>query len=262
MTQASPKKPKKPRTIELSRLFPNMVTIGALCCGLTSIRFAMLERWELAALFIVVAAVLDAMDGALARMLNAQSNFGAQLDSLSDVVSFGVAPALGMHMWILQDVKRFGWAAALFFVVCCGLRLARFNAMLQEEEDCLDGDESKRHFMGVPAPAAALLALFPLGFYLEYPDAITFSPWFCILYIILIASLMVSRYSTFSLKRIRIPRGMALPVMLGAVALIVLAVIEPWNTIMLIGTIYLISIPYMAWCDYKKIEPSWDSLED
>ena len=254
-------KVKKRKTIELSKLFPNMVTIGALCCGLTAMRFAMLERWDLAALFIVVAAVLDAMDGALARALNAQSNFGAQLDSLSDIVSFGVAPALVMHMWILQDVKRYGWAAALFFVICCALRLARFNAMLQEEEDCLDGDEKKRHFLGVPAPAGALLALFPLGFYLEYPNALTISPWFCILYIIAIAALMVSRFSTFSLKRIHIPRGMALPVMLGAVALIVLAVIEPWNTIMFIGITYLLSIPTMAWCDYKKIEPSWDAEE-
>ncbi len=257
----SPTKTKKSRTIALSRLFPNMVTIGALCCGLSAIRFAMLEQWDVAVIFIVGAAVLDAMDGALARMLNAQSNFGAQLDSLSDIVSFGVAPALVMHMWILQDIKRYGWAAALFFVVCCALRLARFNAMLQEDEDCLDGDEKKRHFLGVPAPSGALLALFPLVFTLEYEPLLPNSPWLCILYMMFAASLMVSRLSTFSLKRIRIPHGMALPVMIGAIMLIVLAVIEPWNTLMFIGAAYLISIVYMAWLDHKNIEPSWDIEE-
>ena len=123
-------KRKRLREQPISRLFPNMITIAGMCCGLSSIRFAMLERWEISVTFIIAAAIIDGMDGRVARMLGATSTFGAQLDSLSDFVCFGVAPVMVMYMWQLHDVRGIGWAAVLFFSVCAALRLARFNTGL------------------------------------------------------------------------------------------------------------------------------------
>ena len=177
---------QRPTAQTFNRLIPNIVTVGALCAGLTGVRFAITEKWEFAMVAILVAAVLDALDGTIARFLKAASNFGAELDSLSDVVAFGVAPGLIIYFWSLSTVGGFGWAAALFFAVCCALRLARFNSTLETRPAY-----AYSFFIGVPAPAGALLALLPLvvsqefgqGFY-GHP-AVT-GPW-----IVVVALLMV-----------------------------------------------------------------------
>ena len=148
---------QRPTAQTFNRLVPNIITVGALCAGLTAVRFAIAGKWEFAAIAILVAAVLDALDGTIARLLKAASDFGAELDSLSDVVAFGVAPALIIYFWSLSTIGGFGWAAALFFAVCCALRLARFNSTLETRPAY-----AFKFFTGVPAPAGALLSLLPL----------------------------------------------------------------------------------------------------
>ncbi len=138
--------------LTVGKLIPNLITVSAVCAGLTGIRFAVDGRWEHAVIAIIVAAILDALDGRMARILNASSEFGAQLDSLSDIVSFGVAPALVLYFWSLQTAGGIGWAVTLFFIVCCGLRLARFNSMLGKLPPY-----AYNYFTGVPAPAGALM---------------------------------------------------------------------------------------------------------
>ena len=238
------KRSKKQRYISLSRLFPNMITLTALCIGFSAIRFAILERWEVAVTFVVIAAVLDALDGAAARILNSSSNFGAQLDSLSDIVSFGVAPALIVHLWVLQDVKRFGWAVALIFVICCALRLARFNAMLQETDVETKAEEKNKKLVGVPAPGGALLALFPLALSFELTDFFKDYPWAMMIYMLIIATLMISKIPTFSVKNTKINHNMALPAMIGFGIFVALLIIEPWYLAIFVASIYLISLVY------------------
>jgi CDP-diacylglycerol--serine O-phosphatidyltransferase len=246
------------RSFPISRLFPNMVTLAGLCCGLSSVRFAMLERWEIAVAMIVIAAVLDALDGAVARMLKATSEFGAQLDSLADIVSFGIAPALVMYLWALQDIKRGGWSVALFFVVCCALRLARFNTAMHEpntstKETELTQFKKKNYFTGVPAPAGAMLGIWPLVISLEGTEFFKTTPILSLIYLVLIGGLMVSRIPTFSLKKIRITSDYILPSMLIAGTFITTLIVEPWHTLAVTGIIYLCSIIFSAWLASKQL---------
>jgi len=227
------------RSQTFSRLLPNIITVGALCAGLTGVRFAIAGQWEFAMVAILVAAVLDALDGTIARLLKAASDFGAELDSLSDVVAFGVAPALIVYFWSLSDIGGFGWAAALFFAVCCALRLARFNSTLETRPPY-----AYNFFTGVPAPGGALLALLPLlvsqdfgnGFF-RHP-AVT-GPW-----IVAMALLMVSQVPTYSLKQLRVPQRMVLP-MLVLIGLLAAGLAgAPWLTLLVISIIYLGSFPF------------------
>jgi CDP-diacylglycerol--serine O-phosphatidyltransferase len=229
----------------LYRLLPNVITLGALCSGMTAIRFAMLEKWELAVTMIVIAAFLDGLDGRVARLLKATSNFGAQLDSLSDFLCFGVAPALVMYLWTLQSIKGLGWAIALFFAICCCLRLARFNTSLMEEKK----ERWQHHyFTGVPAPAGALLALLPLIFDLQLRgEQEIVTEWLVVGYLPLIAVLMVSRIPTYSLKGMRVKHRLILPFMLLLAALVVGLMVETWATIAVICLIYLVSIVFSLW---------------
>ncbi|MDG1286450.1 MAG: CDP-diacylglycerol--serine O-phosphatidyltransferase [Rickettsiales bacterium] len=231
--------------LPLSRLVPNLITIGALCCGMTSIRYALLGNWELVATFMVLAAFLDGIDGRVARMLKATSDFGAQMDSLSDIVCFGVAPAVVLHLWALHDIKRFGWAIALFYTVCCALRLARFNTSLMEEEK---EEWQKHYFTGVPAPMGALLAILPIIISLQFGEDFlqVDKAWLMAAYLPCIAMLMSSRLPTFTLKGYSVPTKWVLPIMLGSVGLILGLIIETWLILSVLGGLYLISLPLSA----------------
>jgi CDP-diacylglycerol--serine O-phosphatidyltransferase len=227
------------RSQTFSRLLPNIITVGALCAGLTGVRFAIAGQWEFAMVAILVAAVLDALDGTIARLLKAASDFGAELDSLSDVVAFGVAPALIIYFWSLSDIGGFGWAAALFFAVCCALRLARFNSTLETRPPY-----AYNFFVGVPAPGGALLALLPLLVSQDFGDGFFRHPAVTGLWIVAMALLMVSQVPTYSLKQLRVPQRMVLP-MLVLIGLLAAGLAgAPWLTLLVISLIYLGSFPF------------------
>ena len=228
----------QPHTV--TRLLPNIATVMATCSGLTAIRFALLENYHLAVTAVIIAALLDAMDGRLARLLGATSDFGAELDSLSDFVSFGVAPAIVLYILTLHEWRGFGWGVSLFFAVCMSLRLARFNVMSRSP---VPSRWSAKFFTGVPAPAAAMIGLFPLIIYLATNIEIFKHPFFHVFFLIFSGVLMISRLPTFSFKAFDIPSGWVLP-FLVIVGLIVAALFNaPWETISLCVLAYIISIP-------------------
>ena len=228
------------RDHSINRLIPNMLTIFALCAGLTGIRFALLDRWEHAVIAILIAAVFDALDGRIARLLDSSSKFGAELDSLSDFVSFGVAPAMIMFLWSTHEVKGIGWALTLAFSACMALRLARFNTKLDNAD--LPAWTS-RFFTGVPAPAGAGLVLMPLIAWLEFDFAFLRSPAFVGIFLVVVAGLLVSRLPTFSFKRVRVTQAWVLPTMIGVVAYASLLVSVPWATLFFTLVLYLSTLP-------------------
>jgi len=226
----------------LRSLIPNSITIFALCAGLTSIRFAMEGRFEAAVAAILVASILDALDGRVARLLQSTSRFGAELDSLTDFVNFGVAPVVVLYLWSLVDIGGVGWIAVLGFTICAALRLARFNVALEDPDKPV---WAGNYFVGVPAPAGALLVLLPLYVsFLDLPAIRDFSPLIAV-HCAFVAFLMVSRIPTFSGKRLglRITRDMALPILLfvGLSAALILS--YPWMTLVMLSVGYLASIP-------------------
>jgi CDP-diacylglycerol--serine O-phosphatidyltransferase len=223
----------------ISRLFPNMITIAGLCCGLSAIRFAMLAHWELSVAFIIAAALIDGMDGRVARMLGATSLFGAQLDSLSDFVCFGVSPALVIYTWQLNDIKGYGWAVVLFFTVCTALRLARFNTGLFDDNK---EDWEKQFFTGVPSPAGGILCLLPLIISLQFEHGFALPPALTACYTLLIGMLMASRIPTFAGKHIHIRHEYIPQFMIACSFLLVIFIIEPWLFLSGISVIYLVSI--------------------
>ncbi len=228
------------RDHSINRLIPNMLTIFALCAGLTGIRFALLDRWEHAVIAILIAAVFDALDGRIARLLDSSSKFGAELDSLSDFVSFGVAPAMIMFLWSTHEVKGIGWALTLAFSACMALRLARFNTKLDNAD--LPAWTS-RFFTGVPAPAGAGLVLMPLIAWLEFDLAFLRAPAFVGIFLVVVAGLLVSRLPTFSFKRVRVTQAWVLPTMIGVVAYASLLVSVPWATLFFTLVLYLSTLP-------------------
>lgn len=238
------------RDHSINRLIPNMLTLCALFAGLTSIRFALLERWDFAVLAILIAAIFDALDGRIARLLDSTSKFGAELDSLSDFVSFGVAPAVVMFLWSTQEVKGVGWALVLAFSACMALRLARFNTKL--DNDDLPAWHS-RFFTGVPAPAAAGLVLIPLIAWLEYGAAFLRAPAFVGLVVVGVAALAVSRLPTFSFKRVRITQKLVLPTMTVVAIYASLLVSLPWATLFFTLVTYLCTIP-IAYRSHRRLQ--------
>ncbi|MFN3224983.1 MAG: CDP-diacylglycerol--serine O-phosphatidyltransferase [Hyphomicrobiales bacterium] len=231
--------------VPLRMVLPNMVTLLALCSGLTAIRLALEGRLELAMMAILLAAFLDALDGRLARMLKGTSRFGAELDSLTDFVNFGVAPALILYQSSLSAIDNLGWIAALLYAICAGLRLARFNAALDVEGP----DHKANFFTGVPAPAGALLALLPMYFALLGGDWLTGSPILVAGYIVIIGLLMVSSLPTFSGKRLgaRLPSDSVLPLMVAAAAMIALLVAFTWHVLIGLSFAYLAALPVGIW---------------
>ena len=247
----SPLRPRgvRIRPIPVRSLLPNVLTLIALCAGLTAIRFGLQGRWEQAVIAIAVAAVFDALDGRMARLLKGTSKFGAELDSLSDVISFGVAPALLMYLWALRDLKGAGWVLALAFCVCCALRLARFNTA---EEDPSAPSWSKNFFVGVPAPGAAGLALLPLIADLHLENEFFRSPILCGFIFAIVSFLMVSQVPTLSAKRLAIKREYALHILVIVGLLTALVATFPWLVLTILGVLYWATIPYGAW-RYRKL---------
>ena len=238
----------RPRTQTFNRLNPNIITVGALCAGLTAVRFAIAEQWEFAMVAVVVAAILDALDGTIARLLKAASDFGAELDSLSDVIAFGVAPGLIIYFWSLSEIGGIGWAAGLFFAVCCALRLARFNSTLETRPRY-----ANNFFTGVPAPGGALLALLPLLMSREFGDGFFRHPAVTGPWIVLIALLMVSQIPTYSLKRLRVPQRYFLP-MLVLIGLLGAGLAgAPWHTLLILSLVYLGSFPF-SYRSFKRLK--------
>lgn len=228
--------------IPFRKLVPNMVTMMALCSGVTSIRYSMTESWSKAVICIFLACFFDGLDGRVARFLKASSKFGAELDSLSDFVSFGVAPALLIYQWTLFDLPKFGWLLCLIFAMGMAMRLARFNTMLESD----DLPEYWSHyFVGVPAPAAAGLAITPVILSFEFPEFeyILRSNATSAVLMCIVAFFMVSRIPTLSLKKTKVKRYMLMPLMLFVVLFINFLLTQPWFTLGILACLYMISIP-------------------
>ncbi|MEZ5818419.1 MAG: phosphatidylcholine/phosphatidylserine synthase [Hyphomicrobiaceae bacterium] len=229
------------RFIPVRFLVPNLATLLALCAGLTSIRAAVEARYELAVGLVVLAAILDGVDGRLARALNAQSRFGAELDSLADFVSFGVAPSVLIYLWGLGPLRGLGWVAVLVFACAASLRLARFNAALDEDRPKWRAN----FFTGVPAPAGALSVMLPI--YLEESGLLVLRDWplVIVLYVMAMAALMVSTLPTYSgkLATERIAREYVAPALVGAALAIGLLVTYPYLTLATVTIVYLVLIP-------------------
>jgi CDP-diacylglycerol--serine O-phosphatidyltransferase len=238
------------KAIPVRTLLPNLITLLALCAGLTAIRLAVEDKLELALAAIVFAALLDGIDGRVARMLKGTSRFGAELDSLADFVNFGVAPALILYLWGLHDLKSAGWIAALVFAICAGLRLARFNVMI---DDPNRPPWAGNFFTGIPAPAGAITVLLPIYVtFLGVPVGLV-TVWFTFVYTLLIALLMVSRLPVFSGKRVgkRVPPEMVLPVFVMVVLFFALLVSYPWQVLTLGTLAYLACLP-LGWLSYRE----------
>ena len=227
------------RAFSFNKMIPNILTLLALCAGMTAIRFALEEHYRQAVIAIIVAGIFDGIDGRIARLLKGTSEFGAELDSLSDFVSFGVAPALLLYLWSVQSLSSLGWMVALLYAICCGLRLARFNTQIGADLP----PYAYNFFTGVPAPAGAGLAMIPLFLNFEFGWSGFRSGWFGAVVLAAVGALMVSRVPTFSMKRFHLPREWVLAVFLIVGGLAALATTEPWATLLLIGVIYIGSIP-------------------
>jgi CDP-diacylglycerol---serine O-phosphatidyltransferase len=231
------------RPVPLRIILPNLVTLLALSMGLTGIRFAIEGQFQIAVLVVIIAAVLDGLDGRLARALRGTTRFGAELDSLADFVDFGVAPGLILYLWNLHQLKSFGWFAALVFAIACALRLARFNVSLDDP----DRASWEGHFFtGMPAPAGAILGLLPLYLnfsFLGLPATHVTAP-FEIAYVLLIAFLMASRIPHFSAKKVgRVPREYVIVVLFAIAALILLLASFPMEVLACLSLVYLATIP-------------------
>jgi len=238
------------RGLSLRTMLPNAITAAALCSGLTGIRFAIDGEWAYAILAVVLAAVLDGIDGRIARMLNAQSRFGAELDSLADSISFGVAPAIILYLWSLNGLDRFGWFAALAFAICCALRLARFNAQIDTDDQ---PHKSAGFLTGVPAPVGAGLTFAPFFVWQETQEPLLRDPIFLTIWVAVIAVLMISNMATLSWGAIRPRRG----IRLWLIALMTIAfaalLLEPWWSLSFIAGGYLALMPY-ALFKYGRIK--------
>jgi CDP-diacylglycerol--serine O-phosphatidyltransferase len=244
-------KPPRRRGLPFRALPANAVTALALCFGLTGIRFAISQDWALAVGCVVFAGVLDGMDGRIARLLKANSRFGAELDSLSDVTAFGVAPAFILFLWSLRDAPQpFGWVAALSLAVCCALRLARFNSMLEAEEH---PRKAAGFLTGVPAPAGAGLAFVPIYLWLISGGEPLFRQWYVVApWAILIALLLISSVATFSWGSLRIRSSWRIFALAGVALLGAALLTAPWLTLTAVSTLYVAMIPFSA-ASYARI---------
>jgi CDP-diacylglycerol--serine O-phosphatidyltransferase len=240
------------RLIPFRTLVPNMITLLALCAGLTAIRLSVEGKLEWAVAAIVFAALLDGIDGRVARMLKGTSRFGAELDSLADFVNFGVAPALMLYFWSLHELGNFGWIAAMVFAICTGLRLARFNVMIDDPNKPV---WAGNFFTGVPAPLGAITVLLPVYVYFLGMPRLAFVAPVILIYTLAIAFLMVSRLPVFSGKRVgkRVAPEMVLPIFVTVVLFFALLVSYPW-AVLTIGTVAYLAFLPLGWISYRKHE--------
>ena len=236
--------------VPLRVVLPNLVTLLSLCAGLTSIRLAIENRLELAIAFIVIAATLDGIDGRMARFLKSSSRFGAELDSIADFLNFGVAPPILLYVWALSEMRSVGWVAVLIFGICVSLRLARFNVAIGAADK---PDWHGNFFVGVPAPAGALISMLPL--YVELvgvPHGILTAPltW---IYTLSVGLLMVSRIPTWSGKLVgnRIKRDLVLPLFVFGVVVVSLLLSFPWLTMLVLSLVYIGSLP-LSLASYQR----------
>lgn len=242
--------PAQPRGIPFRALLPNAVTALALCFGLTGVRFAIAENWGWALGCVIIAGVLDGMDGRIARLLRANSRFGAELDSLSDVTAFGVAPSFILFLWSLHAAPSFGWVAALALAVACALRLARFNSRMDADDQ---PHKSAGFLTGVPAPAGAGLAFVPVYFWLV-TDAELFRQWYVVMpWALFVALLMISSIATFSWSSLRIRQSSRLLAIAGVGLLGAALVTAPWITLLVIALLYLAMVPFSV-AAYQRVK--------
>ncbi|OYY72198.1 phosphatidylcholine/phosphatidylserine synthase [Sphingomonas sp. 28-63-12] len=233
--------PRPVRGLPLRAVAPNAVTALALCSGLTGIRFAIAAEWQLAVTMIMIAGVLDGLDGRIARMVRGESRFGAELDSLSDAISFGVSPALILYLWSLEAFPKIGWLCALVFAVFCALRLARFNAAI----DVADQPHKLAGFLtGIPAPAGAGLAMLPLYLWFWTGEAVFRSPWLVAPWIAIVAVMMVSSMATYSWSSLKLRSSIRFEAIAVVVLLGAALVSAPWHTLTFICIAYLLSMPF------------------
>jgi CDP-diacylglycerol---serine O-phosphatidyltransferase len=228
-----------PRELLLLKLLPNLVSILALCAGLTAIRFAIAGSFGMAVLLIGTAAALDGLDGRLARMLKSESAIGAELDSLCDFVNFGVTPAIVLYLWGLRTETSLGWIAVLVYAVCCMLRLARFNV---GSKVAVGEAAEKTSFIGVPSPAGAMLVLMPVYVVFALDEAFVMPPVLIAVWMIAIGALMISRVRTPSLKRITIAADYARYALVGSVVLVAALLTYPWVTLTVLSAGYLAAV--------------------
>ncbi|MFC4625137.1 CDP-diacylglycerol--serine O-phosphatidyltransferase [Daeguia caeni] len=234
--------------IPLRLVIPNLITVLAICAGLTGIRLAFENRFELAVIMVLVAAFLDGIDGRIARMMKGSSKFGAQMDSLADIVNFGVAPALVLYAYVLDQARAFGWIAALLYAIACCLRLARFNVMLEDQNRSAWQND---YFVGVPAPAGAMLVLLPV--YLGFLGLIPSRPlaFGVAAYTVVIALLLVSRLPVYNGKTAGnlVHRDMVMPLILFVVLYAAFLMSYTWYTLSITAIAYLIFLPFSlaAW---------------
>lgn len=226
--------PTGKKGVQVFQLLPNLLTISAICAGLTAIRFGYEGNYEMAVRLILAACVLDGLDGRLARMMNCSSAIGAELDSLADFLNFGVAPVLVLHSWCLQD-SRAGWLAVLTYSVCCVLRLARFNVSNRQDVE----DTEQDFFVGVPSPAGAVLVIFPMVISFSFTDlppapAVLVSGYICI-----VGLLMIGRFPTYSFKNFSVGHENTKYYLLGAVLLVAALLTYLWTTLALLTFLYV-----------------------
>lgn len=238
-----------PRELLVLKLLPNLVSIMALCSGLTAIRYAIAGNFTLAVLLIGVAAALDGLDGRLARMLKSESAIGAELDSLCDFVNFGVTPALVLYMWGLRPETSLGWIAVLVYAVCCMLRLARFNV---GSKSSVGEAAEKTSFIGVPSPAGALLVLSPLYLSNATNHVLDLHPFLIAAWMVGIGALMISRVRTPSLKRITIATDLVRYALVGAVVVVAALLTYPWTTLLILCLGYLAGVLWLALRSLRK----------
>jgi CDP-diacylglycerol--serine O-phosphatidyltransferase len=235
----------------LFRLLPNLVTLIAICIGLTAIRFAMEGQFVKATAFVIIAAFMDAVDGRLARFLNSTSDFGAQLDSLADFANFGVVPGFVVYFWVnsFADVRGLDWAMVLLFAMCDAIRLARFN--VDSSKEPVNPILEKYFFKGIPAPCGASMAMLPMVLTYEFGDGFYTNPLLVISYVIIVALLMASRVPTISIKKIPVRNEYVHFTLLVLGVIVIGLLVEPWFTLACVGSAYAISIPITIFYFFK-----------
>ena len=246
----------KKLTVPIQKLVPSIVTMFALCLGVTSIRYSLDGKFNIAVALIAIAAFLDGVDGRIARLLDSTSEFGAQLDSLADVCSFGVAPSITIYLWSLKEIpyRGIGWTVVLFYITCSTLRLARFNVQISSSSKNKGSGNSNEFFMGLPMPIAAGLLLIPLmcTFELLGKSIFPFSYWYMAFYMMTIGFLMVSKLPIYSAKKINIPREKVNIVLVIMGMIFTGVILEPWILLPIIGILYVLFIPVGIYLFYKE----------
>lgn len=235
--------------LSVGKLVPSFITLMALCCGITAIRFGLADQWATAVTFVIAAMILDMLDGRAARMLGADSRFGAQLDSLADLVSFGVAPGIIMYMWSLKEMGNGGWIVALIFCACAAIRLARFNVESVRDEGATKGNP---YFTGLPTPAAACMAVLPLLISFQLDDPLIRLPWITGVVFAITSALMVSRLPTPSIKYMKLQRQHRVAAAICFAGLAALLIAWPWGTMTVGLLIYVASIPFAVFAHHPR----------